>query len=73
MRARFAVRDVCELEVASGLQRPPYLAEHLPLVGTQIDGAVGDDHVGPAIFYGQLLEDAASAAWADFRLSSIFG
>src|SRR5690606_41167492 len=49
LRYRPPVGDVGELQPAAGPEHPPDLAEHGALVRTQIDDAVGDHHVSPAV------------------------
>ena len=48
-----AVGDVCELEAPAGLEGAVDLGEHRALVGTEVDDAVRDDDVGPAVFDGE--------------------
>ena len=56
--ARLALGDVSELQMTARSKNARYLREHLLLVGTQVDDAIGDHHVGPAILDRQLFENA---------------
>jgi hypothetical protein len=53
-----AVGDVGELQPAAGTQDAADLRERRLLVGAEVDDAVGDDGVGPAVLDGELLEVA---------------
>jgi hypothetical protein len=46
------------LQPSARLQDPHDLGEDLPFVGAQVDDAVADDHIGPATFDRQILDQA---------------
>src|SRR5689334_6276720 len=49
---RYAVGDVGELDAATGPEGPEGLGEDGGLVGAEVDDAVGDDDVRPAVVNG---------------------
>src|SRR5258708_16925992 len=55
---RFAVGNVGELQMSARTQYAPDLLEHLLLVDAQVDDAIADDDVGPAIRHRHLLQQA---------------
>src|SRR5216684_6917166 len=55
---RLAVGNVGELQMSARAQYAPDLLEHLLLVDAQVDDAIADDDVGPAILHRHLLQQA---------------
>ena len=57
---KLSVGDVSKLQMPAGLQHAPYLAEHPLLVSAEVDDAIGNDGVCPAIIDGKPFEKALS-------------
>ena len=53
-----AVRNVGELQAPARFQHAHDFGEDLPLVGAEVDDAVADNDIGPAVLDRQLLNDA---------------
>ena len=49
IRYRLLHHDVADLDAPSRLQHPVHFLEDRDLVGAEVDDAVGDDEVGPAV------------------------
>jgi hypothetical protein len=53
LRYRLLDQDVADLQPATGPEHARHLAQGSVLVRHQIENAIGDDHVGPAILHRQ--------------------